>query len=98
MPSLQDRRDYRLEGAGYVSQLSYEEKIVGEEKRLFKRDGNNRLCISGLMHEAWCSSVGDATISQSLSEGRGAYVLGHYGWRYLNSVGGGRYCGSIGRA
>ena len=55
MPSLQDRRDYRLEGAGYVSQLSYEEKIVGEEKRLFGRVGLNRLCISGLMHEAWCA-------------------------------------------
>ena len=55
MPSLQDRRDYRLEGAGYVSQMPYEEKIVGEEKRLFGRAGLNRLCISGLMHEAWCS-------------------------------------------
>ena len=70
MPSLQDRRDYRLEGAWHVSQMSYEEKIVGEEKRLFGRAGLNRLCISGLMHEAWCSSVDEATISQSLFGGR----------------------------
>ena len=34
-----------------------EEKAGGEkEKRLFKKSGNNRLCIIRIMHEAWCSS------------------------------------------
>ena len=51
-------------------------------KRLFKKSGNNRLCIIRIMHEAWCSRVGESTISQSLSEG-GAYVLAS-GCRYSN--------------
>ena len=53
-----------------------EEKAGGEkEKRLFKKSGNNRLCIIRIMHEAWCSRVGESTISQSLSEG-GSVCIG----------------------
>ena len=46
-----------------------EEKTGSKKERLFKKSGNNRLCIIRIMHEAWCSRVGESTISQSISEG-----------------------------
>jgi len=57
------RGDHRLRRARHVLVLldekgnGLEEKAGGEkEKRLFKKSGNNRLCIIRIMHEAWCSS------------------------------------------